>query len=81
MTPELTRIVQDAMTALAKVPHYSGAVVVLFTDDFRTAGMFQHGVKDELTDAALAGLVQQRAIARTPLVLPADYQNREKRRA
>lgn len=70
MTPEQNRIVEDAMTALTKVPNYSGAVVVLFTNDFRTAAMHQHGVRDELLDAALAGLVRQRAIARAPIVVP-----------
>lgn len=68
------------MTALTKVPNYTGAVVVLFTDDYRTASMFQHGVRDDLTDEALAGLVRQRAIQRAPIIVPADHHNRQQRR-
>jgi len=80
MSPEQIKIVQDAMTTLAKVPHYSGALVVLFTDDFRTAAMHQHAVRDDLADAALEGLVRQRSLSRSPIVVPADYRNREQRR-
>ena len=69
------------MTALSKVPHYSGAVVVLFTDDFRTATMHQHAVRDDLADAALEGLLKQRTLSRSPIVVPADYRNREQRRS
>lgn len=58
------------MTMLAKVPHYSGSLVVLFTNDFRTAAMHQHAVSDDLADSALEGLVRQRVLSRTPIVVP-----------
>lgn len=58
------------MTALATMPGYSGAVVILFTDNFATASMHQHSVREDLADEALRELVRRRQVQRSPIIVP-----------
>jgi hypothetical protein len=80
VTREQQEAIKAAMTALATSPAYSGAVIVLFSSEFRDCQMSTASVNDELADRALEALLGQRRLSRSPIVVPADYRNREQRR-
>jgi hypothetical protein len=80
VNPEQKTSVQDAHTALAKTPRYCGAVIVLFTNDYRDAQVSKHAVREDLADNALASVLMQREMARPSIVVPSDHRNREQRR-
>jgi hypothetical protein len=76
VSPEQKRAVQDAMTALASLPGYSGCALVLFTNNFRDAQVAKHGLRDELVDQALASMIEQRHLERPSILVPGGFQRR-----